>query len=133
MSNETKQVALRFPVRLDTDGNGFSYCEDMRFDGCSCYAKPAKAIDTLKAMIAMEIDVALDTHHHHRKTAIGTVAGPVFIVERAHKHWQYSIVGPDRAYAGSTMADWLSHDACVRDAIKHAEGAFGGVAWQSSF
>lgn len=130
--SETKTLSLKFPVRLDTDGNGFSYVEDHRLSA-SCYAKNGKAIDTLRGMVAMEIDRALDTVNHHQKTAIGTKNGPVFIVERAHGSWMYSIVGPDRKCAGSTIANWLSHDATVRDALKHAESAFGGVAWQSSF
>lgn len=125
-------ISIKFPVRLDTDGNGFSYVEDDRFSA-SCYARNGKAVDTLRAETSMAIDRGLDTVRYGQKCAIGTVDGPVFVVERKYGCWQYSIVGPDRTLAGSSVGSWVSFDSVVQDAEKHASSSFGGIAWKSSF
>src|SRR5688572_18633500 len=105
---KTATINLPFAVTLDSDGNGFSYVQDNRVS-VSCYAKNGAAVKRLKEGLAREVSVALDNKTHYQKCAIATKAGEVFIVEYSNG-WMYSIVGPGRGYAGSTMGNWKTFD-----------------------
>lgn len=128
---KTQTVNLPFSVRLDTDGNGFSYVEDNRLS-VSCYARNGEAVKRLKAGIAKEVSAALDRAANWRKLALMTKAGELFLVEYSGG-WLYHIAGPGRAYSGScSSADWKTLEDCAADARKHAESSFGGIAWECS-
>jgi hypothetical protein len=128
---QAKTLTIGFRANLDTDGNGFSYVEDTRI-AASCYGTNGTATKQLKTLLEREVSDALDCRANHAKRMIGTRNGEVFLVQWFGPTYGYSIAGPGRQYSGSTMGPWKTMADCLPDARKHAESAFGGIAWECS-
>jgi hypothetical protein len=129
----SKQHTLNvgFTALLDTDGNGFSFVEDSRISA-SCYGTSGTVTKRLKGLLEREVNDALDYKANHAKRMIGTKNGEVFLIQWFGPTYGYSIAGPGRDYSGSCMGPWKTCVDCAAEARKHAESAFGGIAWECS-
>lgn len=128
---QTKTLQLGFRATIDSDGNGFSYVEDSRISA-SCYGTNGTATKKLKELLEREVADALDYKANHAKRMIGTKNGEVFLIHWMGATYGYSIAGPGRDYSGSSIGPWKTCADCTADARKHAESAFGGIAWECS-
>lgn len=130
---KTITINVPFACRIQTDMNGFYYCEDSRVSVSGYAAQEAKAKRILKAEIAEQVSAALENQVHSKRHAIGTACGVVLVVH-FDRQWIYHITGPDRAFAGSTICNsWKQPHDCIEAARKHADQSYGGVVWESCF
>ena len=129
---QTHKINVGFNAILDSDGNGFSYFEDTRIPE-SCYARNGSVVKQLKAGLEKRINSGLNELANWQQYMIGTVQGEVFIVQYRNDCWQYSIGGPGRNYAGSTLGGMDTFAVAKEHARRHAESSFGGIALEHSF
>ena len=124
-------VTIPFAVKLDMDSNGLAYVEHPNVSAM-VYGSVGTAKKELRARITDQINEGLLAVKNYQTRALGTVEGSVFIVRYHIGSWQYSIVGPGRAYGGSCHGP-QSFEETLAAAKKHAsDNVFGGIVWECS-
>ena len=117
-------IMVPFTV-LDGD-NGAKFIGHDHLHGM-CYGK--SAVKKLREIAIASVESALEDKANYRNRMIATKAGEVFFVRFSHGAWGYDIYGPDRHGASSCIMGG-DFDAVLASARKHAESAFGGIAWE---
>ncbi len=124
------KINIAFPVRLDTDGNGFSYVDDNRLH-VSCYGTNGIATKQLRDGLQKHVDIALENNSRSSKQLIVCADGHVIMCEY-NGGFVYHIASSGRGYASSCLQQWNNFDELCKSARDHAESAYGGIAWESS-
>lgn len=124
-------ITLPFKARANTTGDYFGYVDD--FNGAKVdvagHGTVSKLKKAFRARIAEKIAAGLLAAENTAKAFIGCKDGTVLLVCYEYCSWGYRIAGPDRNWAGGTWAIGTFKEA-LEYAEKHAEQAYGGVAWK---
>lgn len=123
----TKTITVPFEAEVMADENGFSFVPEA--SEVSCYAaNEAQASKKLRTLLIGEVRDAMEQRKNYQVRVIGCVDGHVLIVQFRHCNWFYSICGEGYTTTGSVHSQANLEDT-VLAARKHAEIAYGGVAW----
>lgn len=126
------KVTVSFPIFIEHTSNGghgfFSF--DCPLSGME-YGSDNQIKTKLRARAEMQVAEALRAVGNQRSRIIGCTDGTILLVRFRHDAWGYEIAGPGRNYAGACIGGKDFEDV-LEAARRHAEGSYGGVAWENS-
>lgn len=127
------KVTVSFPIRITHDSNGgHGLFVNADLSGIE-YGSDARIKAKLRTRAEAEIAEGLRLlKENYRGRVIGCNDGSVLVVRfMGGTSWGYSVYAA-RLKGGSACVGSKDFDTAVADAKRHAEGSYGGVAWENS-
>lgn len=95
------------------------------------YGSEAKARTKLRGAVLTALKKLWLQEKNRERRAIGCHDGTVIIVEWDRECWVHHIVGPERNNDSMTITNDSTFEQALTAARSHANGSYGGVAWET--